>query len=220
MSQTKPIGAAEWLCPKLLEHHEVSGAKVANEHLIEVNRKKYPSVRVCAINMKSVCEDHILYLIESAKSIDIVTNIPREHQISRGLYGACEIHEVGYGGMAELFRGLSRNPIPIPIDSEGHFILRSLRQHSAVSFARRIDHRRYEIERICNPKVEIVATNAYDVTVDDIRSVVERYGVADAIICSNPNHRISSKAHDAAIASGWKLMGWSAFYGSLNRTIL
>jgi hypothetical protein len=57
----------------------------------------------------------------------------------------------------------------------------------------------------------------YEVSSDVVRSAIEKFGSADAILCANPNATITDAGHLAASAVDGRIWKWKEFYGELNR---
>ena len=65
--------------------------------------------------------------------------------------------------------------------------------------------------------VVVLVLNDYELTADHVRSGIERYGEFQAIVCSNPNSRVTTAASLAADESHIRIFNWKEFFQQLNR---
>ena len=211
------IGATDWVGSKLSAHDEVIAAAKLSDYGIRIRRKNNPECTVAAIKSKNVSVEMLKFVLSAVPECQFIANTPNDHFVDTDVYAFCEGADVGYGGLALLFRALNDTDPRYSTASDVGFILKGLRQHSAVSQVTRTDHSRYLVRRANMPNISMIVTNAYDVTADVLRSTVARFGKADIILCSNPNHRMSTEASAAAARSNWRVTTWAELYGALNK---
>ena len=100
---------------------------------------------------------------------------------------------------------------------EVRFILRGVSQHNKVSSIKRIDSRRYEIERYSRKKDIILALNDYDLSAESVRNGKELYKDFNIILTSNPNARVTSDAYSVAKDINVRIMSFGQLLGYLKK---
>ena len=108
--------------------------------------------------------------------------------------------------------GVFRTYLP----KETRFILRGLRQHTAVTQVDRINNRMYRIRRLENDDMLVLALNDYDLTADAVREGIDRFGKCDVVLMSNPNCRASGESFSAAKHCGVRILKWKQLLGAIN----
>jgi hypothetical protein len=84
-----------------------------------------------------------------------------------------------------------------------------------VSFER-IDDSRYKLTRGDLPTIIAYIDRDYEITADKVRRAVDKYGVFDVYVTSNPNATsVSPEAIAAAKQSGRRVFLWRQFLGAL-----
>jgi hypothetical protein len=156
-------------------------------------------------------------IVGDADDIDFVVNIPKAAYIVGNTYELAAERNFGFGGFGDLLSALNSQSPRTYVNSEFSFVLRSLRQHTKVCSVTRLDDRRLLVDRNGLDSVVVLVLNDYELTADHVRNGIERYGDFQAIVCSNPNSRVTTGASQAADESGVRIFNWKEFFQQLNR---
>lgn len=169
------------------------------------------------MSVKRVDAAEFSALLKDKQGIDFVVNIPKDAYVLGDALKFAERNNFGFGGLADLFRALNSESVRSYLDPEFGFVLRSLRQHSRVTNVTRLEDRRLLVERKRLRPVLVLILNDYELTAEHVRAGIERYGEFQAIVCSNPNSRVTAAAATAAAESRIAIFNWSEFFKELNR---
>ncbi len=208
--------AASWACDKLISHDKILEAEPFEDHLIKMNVKEYePEVLVATMSEKRVFLDNIPDVCRNSR-IDFLMNIPKNAYFDGGLLSYAENAPFGVGGLGDLYTAANEKEFHEYLPKETRFILRGLRQHTAVSGVSRDNNRLYIVERFGRNPLRVLALNDYDLTADAIRSGIELYGNCDFVLASNPNCRLSAAATETAKSAGTVVLMWGQLLGAIN----
>lgn len=150
------------------------------------------------------------------EATEFLLNIPKDAYYEEGLLAAAERIPLGVGGVADLYTAVAEREFRAYLPKGVRFILRGLSQHTAVRSVSRINDQTYRIVKHNEHTVIVLALNEYDLTVDALRSGIEKYGRPTFVLASNPNCRLSTAAKQAAIQLGTGLFVWRQLLGALN----
>jgi hypothetical protein len=217
MNQREDNWSAEWIAEKVRSHDNVATATVVSENVVQIKRKKWSDVNVATMSVRPVDRTVLATLLKEKKAIDFVVNIPKDAHVLGDALQFINQNNFGFGGLGDLFRALSTESVRDYVDPEFGFVLRSLRQHSRVKSVERLEDRRVKIERKNLEPVVVLVLNDYELTAEHIRAGIERYGDFQAVVCSNPNSRVTTAAEAAASEAHLRIFDWSEFFSALNR---
>jgi hypothetical protein len=208
------VGA--WVCDKLISHDQIIGATLIENQLIRLQVKDYePDVVVAVMSQKKVFLSNIPSICQSLP-VDFLLNIPRNAYFDGDILSYAESNSFGVGGLGDLYIAVNQKEFQSYLPQETRFILRGLRQHTAVSNVTRINNQTYLIVRFSRNSLRVLALNDYDLTADAIRTGIDMFGKCDLILASNPNCRLSSGARDAACSAGTSVLMWRQLLGVIN----
>lgn len=205
-----------WACDKLISHDEIIEATPVDDQLIKLQVKDLePDVFVAAMSQKQVFLDNIPAVCQNSR-IDFLLNIPKNAYFDGKILSYAETKPFGLGGLGDLYTAANEKEFHDYLPKETRFILRGLRQHTAVSSVFRANNRTYVISRFTGKPIRVLALNYYDLTADAIRAGIDVFGECDFILASNPNCRLSGGATDAARSAGTGVLMWRQLLGAIN----
>lgn len=208
--------AADWACDKLISHDQILKVEHVEDHLVQMNVKDYAQdVLVAIMSERKVTLANIPNVCRSSR-IDFLLNIPKNAYFDGDLLSFAENTPFGVGGLGDLYTAVNEKEFLCYLPKEVRFILRGLRQHTAVSSVSRDNNRLYIIGRFGKNPFRVLALNEYDLTADAIRSGIDLYGHCDFVLASNPNCRLSSAAQEAARSAGTGVLKWRQLLGVIN----
>jgi hypothetical protein len=216
MNQREDSWSAKWIAERIRKHDNVAAATVVSDNVVHVTRKRWNEADIATMSVKRVNAGELLALLKDKPSIDFIVNIPKDAYVLGDAFSLADELGFGFGGLGDLFRALSSESLRDYIDPEFGFVLRSLRQHSRVTKVTRLEDRRLLVERRSLEPVRVLVLNDYELTADHVRSGIDQYGDFQAIVCSNPNSRVTSAAEAAAEESEIRIFNWSEFFSALN----
>jgi hypothetical protein len=205
----------DWLLNKLKTFDKVASTECINDHILKIFRKDGETLTVSITPSTHINLELIAKWLQ-AHDTDFILHSKKEAVIDGEVYDYMDSQQKVLGGYGDIFRVLGQDhnwPYTAP---EVSFILRGLRQHTNVSEVRRLDNKRYEIERHLLETVTVIALNEYDMSVEAVRSAVDQYGPFDAILKSNPNGRITDAALEVAESLDLKIFWWRELLRNLN----
>jgi hypothetical protein len=209
--------AGQWVADKIAKHDNVVSVTILAPNKIHVRRKKWGDVTIAAMSARRVDAELVDFLLSDAGDIDFVVNIPKAAYVIGNTYELAAERNFAFGGFGDLLSALNSESPRTFISSEFSFVLRSLGQHSKVWRVTRLDDRRLRVERNGLDPVVVLVLNDYELTADHVRNGIERYGEFQAIVCSNPNSRVTTAASLAADESHVRIFNWKEFFQELNR---
>ena len=207
---------AEWTEAKLREHDQVGTIIILNDSTIEVTKRNQDVFRIGIVSL--TCIDSDTFDQFSEMEIDFLMNIRKDVKVTGLALGRGQRNDILLGGLGDLFRALSLEDFYSYINPNVRYVHRGLEQHTNVAHVVRLDDKRYQIYRENDlPPVIVYNTNEYEVTNEVLRDAIEQYVEFDAVVCSNPNHRITLSAENVATNAGIKIFSWGELLGALNR---
>jgi hypothetical protein len=204
-----------WLIESIQKHDQVLSVNVETDNVINIQRKKGIPLKVAAISEKVTTSTTVIDVVK-LHTFEFLLNIPKDAYTVGTIFEYLDSKQISYGGLADLYRVLSENENWPYQQSEVSFIMRGLEQHSKVSSVKRLDDRRYSINRRNLPSVIVVALNDYDFNTESVRNAKQVYKTFDGILASNPNARITGGAESVAESLGVKIHTWRQLLGALN----
>ena len=149
------------------------------------------------MSLDPVTEQDLSELCEQPE-IQFAMNIKRDALYDCSAIQFSESACVGIGSLGDLYVAANEKEFRRYVPKETRFILRGLRQHTAVSAVLRFNNRLYRVKRASRPSITVLALNEYDLTADAVRDGIERFGDCDIVLASNPNSRLSAESRAAA----------------------
>ncbi|MDK2843057.1 MAG: hypothetical protein PWQ17_2564 [Anaerophaga sp.] len=207
--------STQWINSRLNEHDEVIKTEhdQTNNWLI-VSRKKGSSFTLAVMSEKIISVSDIPKNFQK-EGLNFLVNIPKEPYVHGNVFESLQYKKICFGGVGDLFRFINQEynwPYENP---EVRFILRGVSQHNKVSSIKRIDSRRYEIERYSEKKDIVLALNDYDLSAESVRNGKELYKDFNIILTSNPNARVTSDAYTVAKDINVRIMSFGQLLGYL-----
>jgi hypothetical protein len=126
-------------------------------------------------------------------------------------------HQIGWGGIGELFRAVDSEEDSDIQKKEYEFVERGLSQHDKVTKLIRVFDRVFEVHRSKFDPITVVLINEYELTAEHVRHAKATYGHFDAILKTNPNGRTTENARETAEKMSAEIFGWGEFLGRLNK---
>lgn len=207
---------AAWSCEKLISNDNVLEAVPCGDNLIQVSIKEHGA----AITVATMSEQRLLISnipdTCGQSDIDFLLNIPKDAFIDGEVLEFSTSKGFGVGGLGDLYTAINEKSFREYVPKEVRFILRGLRQHTAVNHVIRANSRSYIISRNMANPLRVLALNEYDLTADAVRSGIDIYGECDFVLASNPNCRLSEAASEAARHAGTGILKWRQLLGALN----
>jgi hypothetical protein len=151
-----------------------------------------------------------------SNDIEFAMNIKKDALFDQSAIGLSESMPIGLGGLGDLYSAANEREFRTYLPKETRFILRGLRQHTAVTQVDRINNRMYRIRRLANDDMLVLALNDYDLTADAVREGIARFGRCNVILASNPNCRPSAESVSAARYCEVRILKWGQLLGALN----
>lgn len=203
----------DWVSQQIEKNDNIKSLKIDGDTL-RIVRKKGESLNVSVVSCKRLTSTDVEH-IDTTK-IDFVLNIPKDAFISGSVIDSLEYRNIAVGGLGDLHRVLNQE-FNWPYQNPGiEFIMRGLEQHRKVAAVKRLDSKRYKIDRIALSTVIILALNDYELSTEAVRNGKQVYGEFHSILASHPYARISSSAHSVASDLGISIHTWKELLGKLN----
>lgn len=215
-----PSTSVKWCCENLIEHDSIEKIVPLNENTVQlqiIGLDDY--VHVLVLSMRELELSNMPKEIHSS-DVHFLVNIPKNAVFKQDLLEFAEVNEFGIGGVSDFYSAANQakdlGHFKYYVHREVEVIIRALSQHTVVSNISRINNRMYRIERHSKATVKVLALNEYDLTIDALRTGVQRYGKPDYVLTSNPNCRDTSLAKSVASDMGIRILSFSQLMGVLN----
>jgi hypothetical protein len=206
----------EWILEKLEDNDDISSTEIVSDSLLRINRKEGESITITKTTLSKISLSDVKSILVN-QDADFILHTAKEPWIFGGVFEFLYRKRKVIGGFGDLFRVLRQDNNYPYLPSQVHFIIRGLEQHTKVSNVRRLDNKRYEIERYGLETVIIIALDDYDIGIESVRSAVNDFDKFDAVLKSNPNGSITSSAVTLADSRELKVFKWGQLLGILNR---
>ncbi|MEZ4732349.1 MAG: hypothetical protein R3E79_34990 [Caldilineaceae bacterium] len=207
---------ATWACNKLISHDDIQAVHARGPNQIELSVKNVNrSVQIVTMSVDTVRATDLHELCISG-DIEFAMNIKKDAIYDGSAIQFSGSFPIGLGGLGDLYVAAHERNFRNYLPKETRFILRGLRQHTAVSTIQRLNNRLYRVERHSGDPVIVLALNDYDLTADSVRDGIDRFGRCDIILASNPNCRPSGESLTAAKHCGVRVLKWGQLLGALN----
>ncbi|MEE4247114.1 MAG: hypothetical protein V2I33_17005 [Kangiellaceae bacterium] len=206
----------EWILEKLEDDDSILSTEIVSDLLLRINRKEGESISITKSTLSNINLNAIKAILTN-QDADFILHTIREPFINGSVFEYLNRKQKIIGGFGDLFRVLRQNKNYPYLPPQVGFIMRGLEQHTKVSNVRRLDNKRYEIERYGLETVIIIALDDYDIGIESVRSAVNDFDKFDAVLKSNPNGSITSSAVTLADSRELKVFKWGQLLGILNR---
>ncbi|WP_292295052.1 hypothetical protein [Marivita sp.] len=209
-------GIADWCRDVVLDHDDIYEVGVRTQNSIVLIVKDLPAPIVVAVmssdrvDLESVPDEFHEPVTE------FLINIPKDPFVSGELLATASKIPLAVGGLADLYRAVNARNFRNYIPPEPRFLLRCLEQHTAVRAVIRANNRTYQVVKVSGDVVRVLALNDYDLTAEAVRSGIDKFGLPDFILASNPNCRLSSATKQVARSSGTGVLKLNQLMGALN----
>lgn len=208
-------GVAEWCRDKVLDHDDINEVDVRSQNSLVLTIKGlHRPVTVAVMSSERVDLGSVPDEFHEPET-EFLLNIPKDSFVSGELLSTASEIPLGVGGLADLYRAINVKDFRNYIPPEPHFILRCLGQHTAVRSIVRTNNRTYQIVKVSGDVVRVLALNDYDLTAEAVRSGIEKFGLPDFILASNPNCRLSSATIQVARSAGTGALKLNQLMGAL-----
>ncbi len=206
-----------WVAAKLEEHKKFTAVSAISSNRVRILRTIGDEHEVATMSLPRVNESDLLDILTLEAGVSFVVNIPRDAYYEGKTLELAKNKKIVLGYLGDLFRAMELEQPRTYVNPEVKFILRGLEQHSRVSSVRRLDDRRYRMERLGLSSVIVLALHDYDLSADSIRNAIDKYGHCDAILAANPNCRLTTLAYEVVENSGVQVYKWGELLKALNR---
>lgn len=209
-------GIANWCRDKVLDHDDIDDVGVRTQNSLVLTVKNMPApVTVAVMSSERVDLESVPDEFHEPET-EFLLNIPKDPFVSGELLTVASEIPLGVGGLADLYRATNAKDFRNYIPPEPGFLLRCLEQHTAVRAISRTNNRTYQIVKVSGDVVRVLALNDYDLTAEAVRSGIEKFGLPDFILASNPNCRLSSATKQVARSAGTGALKLNQLMGALN----
>ncbi len=213
---------AEWVKEKYKDT-ENAAFEVEGTNVVIVRYRGGPEKRFATTSLSSLDVGEVEELLAETGDVHAIINIKNKPNLSKELIDYLETGGIPFGGMADFTELISIDLADFSsyVNKEIRFIFTGLEQHDKVVHVERLDHNRLLLKRVGMLKDCIVYNcNEYDITADVIRQIISKRVELDAILFSNPNHKVSSQALTVIGSKALKTFSWADLLGALNRNNL
>ncbi len=219
MSQSREDAwTGPWLVAKLAKHDKITAVSTISSNRVKVQRTSADEYEITTMSLQHVDESDLLEILALEKGVSFITNITSSDVYYHGCaLDLAESERIVLGNLGDLFRAMALENPRTYVNPDVKFLLRGLKQHRCVANVRRLDDRRYQMQRVGLDPVIVLALHDYDLSADSIRDGLEKYGFCDAILAANPNCRPTTLAMDAAASAGVEVYKWAELLSALNR---
>lgn len=210
------VWTPDWSCEKLISHSDVLAVQTVSENLIQLTIKDHDTnVYVATMSKRTVTLADLPASCRNER-VEFLLNIPKDALIEGDVIDFTSHASIGIGSLGDLYTAINEKEFRSYIPKEVRFILRGLRQHTAVSRIDRLNNRTYLVHRHLRNPVRVLALDDYDLTADAVRDGLDKFGRCDIVLTSNPNCRPSPESVEAARHSGVRVLQWAQLLGALN----
>lgn len=210
---------AEWIKGKYEDDGSVN-IEVEGENLLAVTYNNGPRKLFATMSLSSVDVEDIDQLLDITGEVHGIVNTQSKPRITKELIDYSNSRGIPIGGMADFYNLITTDLSRFAsyVNKDISFIYRGLNQHDKVIEVERLDRDRFLVHRAdsLNDCV-IYNSDEYDVTADVIRQILAENVEFDAILLSNPNHRLTSEGSQVIRSQSLKVFKWGELLGALNR---
>lgn len=210
-------GARDWVVEKLGTHTEVASVKAIGDQVIEISRKKYPSVSAAVLSADRVTDEDIKQVLSTSNSLHFVMNLPARGVWTGAAIDVVRMRGLGWGGYGDLMSALGHDTVLGFQKKEFDFVERGLKQHDRVNSLYRRYDRVFEVGREKLPNITIALVNEYELTAEHVRLARDTYGNFDLLLKTNPNGKTTDTARRVAEDLNIPIVMWRELLSRLRR---
>lgn len=210
-----------WIIDKLTSQG-YSTTKRGSNGLV-VHRRDLPDALVYCVGLgkREIFDaDSVDAALSAMPGLEFIVVLPTD-QIGNSAYRRAEESGICVAGFGELQSALGEDKeVAKHIDTQERYERRRLIRHPAVESLKRRGYHAYEIHRSGMRPLNIVTTNVYEFTVDELYTLLESYEDADPemIVVTNPNCQgLSTDSRTASKGAGIGLILFPELLKNLGR---
>jgi len=185
--------------------------------MVQITHRERSEPVLVATMSQEVVSSSELNRVYTSENIEFILNIQKDALFQRDALEMSEALSFGLGGLGDFYTAANEMEFRAYLPKEFRFIIRGLRQHTRVTNVTRLNNRMLLVERSGMEERRILALNEYDLTADAVRTGIEKFGVPQILLTSNPNCRPSGESIAAASACGVEVLRFGELLGALNR---
>jgi hypothetical protein len=211
----------DWIISTLSDaekHEEIDSAIAIGDYLIEILTDDGKTVIVGVIDSENITDSDVdRVYINGPKKPNLV--IAKSDAIWSGsaIYYARQ-QNMGWGGMGQISSTFLTDDYSEIQRSEYKFVEDNLLRHSKVARLERVYDRVFKIHRTGSlAPITIVLINSYELSGDEVRHAIKKYGSFDVVLKTNPNGSPTGNAYSAALEIGADILVWRELLGRLNK---
>jgi len=211
----------DWVISKLRdteENEEIDSATALGDSFIEILTGDGKTVIIGVIDSVNITESDVSEVyISGPKKPNLV--IAKSDAIWSGsAIDYSRQKNMGWGGIGQISSTFQTNDYAAIQRREYAFVEEGLLRHTRVARLERIYDRVFKIHRKGNlPPLTITLINSYELSGDEVRHAISKYGRFDAVLKTNPNGSPTGNAHSAAAEIGADIFVWRELLGRLNK---
>lgn len=179
--------------------------------------KKRDKLTVAIVDDRIVRKKSVAAALSHKTRPEFILTIPRSVVWTGEAIEFVRSHQMGWGGIGELYRAIDADDVSTIQKKEYDFVERGLRQHDKVTDLVRVFDRVFEVHRPRFDPITVVLINEYELTAEHIRHAKVTYGHFNAILKTNPNGRTTGNAFETAEQMSVDIFSWGEFLGRLNK---
>ncbi|XHR94299.1 hypothetical protein ACFJIV_29100 [Mucilaginibacter sp. UC70_90] len=211
----------DWLISQLSnseKNEEINSATALGDSLIEILTGNGKTVIIGVIDSVNITVSDVSEIYTSGpKKPNLV--IAKSDAIWNGsAIDYSRQKNMGWGGIGQISSTFQTNDYAAIQRGEYTFVEEGLLKHTRVARLERIYDRVFKIHRKGNlPPLTIALINSYELSGDEVRHAISKYGRFDAILKTNPNGSPTGNAHSAAAEIGAAIFIWRQLLSRLNK---
>lgn len=210
-----------WMFTKLSnsgENEEIEKVTALGDCLIKLQHKEGKSVIIGVTESDIVTEEdvHIIY----TGSHENPNMIVAKHGVvwTGSAINYCRSKNMGWGGMGNISSVFHTDNYGSIQKREYEFVEEGLLRHNKVLRLERLFDRKFEVHRTGQLSViTILLIDSYELSSDEIRNGINKYGGCDVILKTNPNGSPTRQAYSTASDLGAEICIWKELLGRLNK---
>lgn len=210
------MSSFNWLRPTFEKLDNVVSVTVDGPVFVLV-RKDDPPMLIGFAGESDLDEDVVNDLVSSHDGLDFIVNVPKDGRILGSAIERAANLGIAVGGVGDAMRAARLTKPGQYIHPQLNFVIRGLRQHSRVTYVRRLDDRKLSVDRTNLTTITAYICPDYQPTAEAVRVAIDRYGPFDVFVAIDPNSDPSLQAIEAAKSAGVQVYRWGAFLSALNR---
>lgn len=216
MMVRKDSWSGSWCREKLIIEENIDNIELISPNMLRVEHSEHGVFHIATMSLNKIEAKDLQDLI-NGQSVDFVLNVSSEPYLTTDAIELAEKLRFGIGGLGDSMRALRNGELSQYLNPEVNFVYQGLKQHSRVSSVKRLDNRRFHIERFGLDPVVIISLNEYELTAESIRNAIDKFPSFNAVLKSNPNGDIGDSAYTAAQHAAVAIFRWGELLGALNK---